>query len=33
MFGRIPERNAYLNRKSTEAEIAYIKTTDISKLV
>lgn len=33
MFGRIPERNVYLGRKSTESEIAFIKTTDITKLV
>ena len=31
MFGRIPERNKFLGRDSTEAEIIYIKSVDSSK--
>lgn len=32
LFGRIPERNQYLGRKSTQAEIVYIKSVDSSKI-
>lgn len=32
LFGRIPERNPYLGRQSTKAEMVYIKSVDSSKI-